>query len=257
MTAPLLIAIHGVKRAGKGTVATSIAEWGRPLGLSARDRGFADYVKWAAARLFFPDIEMDDAVKWADEFKDDPNCVVILDNHNGFIRQGSTRIHIPLRQFLQRMGTEVGRDLFGDDFWVNLLLPKEAHVRDPEGWRGSFLTEPKTPEDWPYSIADLCTVSDLRFESGELERFDFLRHEEDISVESSLFVPARVFKIKVRRKEAEQAIIDQARNEGRDIHRSELGIPDDKFDYVVNNDDTIEELNMRIRTIMNEIHAKK
>lgn len=39
------------------------------------------------------------------------------------LKDGST----DARELLQRMGTEVGRNLFGENFWVNLALEKAKH----------------------------------------------------------------------------------------------------------------------------------
>lgn len=232
---PFLIGISGVKQSGKGTAFRLIADWGRPLGLSAKERGFADYVKWLFARQFYPTVTMEEAIEWCDRYKEDKTAEVAVPG---------TRISF--RQALQHLGTEAARDLISNDFWVDLLLPRRPTASNPEGWRGSFLTEPKTANDWPYSIADLCGVTDLRFEQ-ELERIDsFRKHSQ---------TPAKVITIKLRRTVAEEAIVEEAIRQGRKVHRSELGLPDACFDHVVNNNGSLCDLDARLAAIMNGVYV--
>jgi hypothetical protein len=228
---PFLIGISGVKQSGKGTAFRMIAESGRPLGLSAKERGFADYVKWLFARQFFPAMPMEDAIAWCDQYKEDKHAVVT-----------APRTSVTFRQALQHLGTDCMRDLVSNSFWVDLLLPIEPTASNPEGWYGSFMVGP-TAEEWPYSIADLCGVTDLRFEQ-ELERIDFFREHPD--------TPAHVSTIKLRRKVAEDAVLEEARRLGREIHRSELGLADELFDHVVHNDGTLADLQDNLAGIMSQ-----
>lgn len=63
------------------------------------------------------------------------------------------------RTFLQRYGTEAHRDLFGDDFWVDALLPLEIKKfhGDEARWQKNFPT------------SDIAVITDVRFEN-EAER---------------------------------------------------------------------------------------
>jgi hypothetical protein len=78
--------------------------------------------------------------------------------------------------------------------------------------------------------ADICMITDLRFEN-ELERIKELGG----------------LCWKIQRKDAEDAVIAEAEAAGKPVHRSELGIPDDLFDKVINNDDNDLDL-ARLRT---------
>lgn len=220
MDTPLLVGISGVKRSGKNTAAWSIADWAVSVGLTSFDRGFADKVKWAFARQFYPDMNMITAISWCDRFKeqghveiyDDPDTQIHFDEVSG-------------RDCLAHLGTEVGRDIFGYDFWVDQLLPMQFFDAKSD-WRGQ-----------EFNDADICTISDLRFDN-ELARVKYLNG----------------FLIKIRNQEAERAVIEEANAMGREIHRSELGLADELFDVVINNDSTIDELNLRIRHVMNEVY---
>lgn len=241
MQTPLLIGVAGVKQAGKGTAFHFIEEWASSLGLSARERGFADYVKWMLARIFFPNIGMDDAIKWYDENKEDPNVRMVIEYRD---RPHVHEADISFRQAGQHFGTESGRDLCGGDFWARLLLPEGTKRLRPAdassvypAWWDSFDLGP--------DFADICGVTDLRFEE---------EYEQIKKVTSRDIDPDAVL-IKIRNREAEQKIINEAKAQGREIHRSELGLPDRYFDYVVSNDGTKEELALKMRYVMNEVHG--
>lgn len=226
MNQPLLIGISGVKQAGKGEAAHCIQQWAASLGYTAFDRGFADKVKWAFARIFFPDITMADAIEWVNAHKNDPHLKVVIESdlypqqHLG---------EITLRTALTHVGTEGGRDVYGDDHWVTQLLPygMTSKNNDP--------TYPLWNEE--FNLADFCTISDLRFEN-EMARIK--------TIQPSITV-------KIRRREAELAVIEEYKRQGKEIHRSELGMPDEEYDYVINNDGSKEELALRVRTMMKEV----
>lgn len=150
-----LLGITGAKGSGKGSVAEFVAEWANQRGLLSVDRGFADKLKWAMARLFWPYISLEDALEWANDFKNDPEGAVVLcalgDENPIKVLSG--------RELLQHGGTEMGRGIFGDNFWVDQLLPIA-------NWEANFLG-PVLDE------ANIGTISDLRFEN-EARRIKFL-----------------------------------------------------------------------------------
>lgn len=199
----ILIGLHGVKRSGKDTTIDFLEEFvaESELGLSAVRRGFADKAKWAFMRQFIPDITMADALAIVDRFKEDPDALISFPGVS--IADGSLmQFNITFRNALAQFATEGARDIYGDDHWVDQLL-------HPNGvWEGEF------------DYADICTIRDLRFENERQRIHQF-----------------GGINIKIRRKDAEDAVIEEAARQGREVHRSELGIADEKFDYVINNDD--------------------
>jgi hypothetical protein len=110
----MLIGITGHKQAGKNTVANIIQE----QYLNVQQYAFADKVKEAAYIL-------------------DP-CVI--DSITNVYAKLSYIVDIygwdvvkqwpVVRQFLQKLGTEVGRNMFGENVWVDALKPQ---IRDHEG----------------------------------------------------------------------------------------------------------------------------
>lgn len=137
----LLIGITGQMRSGKGEIAGFIKDWASGEGLTAKERGFSDLLKWSAFRLFKPDCTMAEALVWQDGFKT-----------KGEIRTNMYTV-MGGREFLQRYGTESHREVFGQDFWVDSLLPLD----DTDKLRSNF------------NNATIGIVSDLRFDN-EAER---------------------------------------------------------------------------------------
>lgn len=110
----------GLKGSGKDTVgAYLVKEHG------FERRSFADKLKESAAALF--NIE-----PWQfEEWKNDPDVVVTI-NRKFYPEQdlndpGILDIYVEkyqsVRSFLQRYGTESHRDVFGENFWVDQVLP--------------------------------------------------------------------------------------------------------------------------------------
>jgi len=216
----ILIGLHGVKRAGKDTTAdffTEFAEASDPA-LSVVRKGFADKGKWAFMRQFVPDMTEDHAIKIVDRFKEDEEAYITFPTVS-LVGPQAFQGQITFRNALAQFCTEAARDIYGDDFWVDQLLPEGIDPAWPnyQAWQTKFLCKRKAAYDAP---ADVCLIRDLRF------------HNEALRIKM-----LGGFNIKVRRKDAEDAVVEQAARQGREVHRSELGLPDSLFDFIINNDD--------------------
>ena len=131
MKKPILIGIAGRRNSGKNTVAGYIKEWGESNGLKVELQGFADRLKLSFARLFVPDATLEEALEFADYFKVHGELIanggaLPLDIADRF---GNMRI--TGRLALQHYGTESHRDVFGDQFWVDQLVPAFWHIKGP------------------------------------------------------------------------------------------------------------------------------
>jgi hypothetical protein len=111
----LIIGIAGRHGSGKDAVAEMAAERFELHGLNVETRALADNMKWALARLFWPTIEQYEAVVRMDEIKNSETARVSItdDDHEH---------SVTIRQFIQRGGSEMGRAIFGQDFWINQIL---------------------------------------------------------------------------------------------------------------------------------------
>jgi hypothetical protein len=216
----ILIGLHGVKQSGKDTTADFIEKFAAVFDppLSSMRRGFADKGKLAFMRQFIPDITMEDALKIVDRFKEDHDALISFPSVS-IIDESTVSSYITFRNALAQFCTEGGRDVYGPNHWVDQLLPYgwdlvwTQYMR----WQMSFL---RKLDENTADPADVCLIRDLRFDN-ELARIQALGGTA----------------IKIRRKDAEQAVIEEAKRQGREVHRSELGLDDSLFDHIINNDD--------------------
>lgn len=104
-----LIGLCGYKGTGKDTVAGHMVKM-----YNFERRAFATKLKEAVANLFAITPEQVDVLKQNNDV-----TVAIMTEVEGALHAGNI---ISWRGFLQRFGTEMGRNTFGSDFWVNLAM---------------------------------------------------------------------------------------------------------------------------------------
>lgn len=227
MGQPILLGIHSVKGGGKDTTAGFIKDLvsqSEPP-LSFAKRGFADKAKWAYARQFFPQISEQDAVVWVDNYK---NTDAVIAYPDGLDRDELSYLHTPFRLHMAQFATDSAREIYGKNHWVDQLLPTRMTFDENDlpflpAWVLNFLVQDENPKPWHESsqyMTDVCAITDERFDN-EVERVHVLGG----------------YNVKIRRHDAEMAVIEEARLEGREVHVSELGLPDEKFDIIIVNDD--------------------
>ena len=109
---PLVIQLLGQARAGKDFTATQLKLCYESLGKSVEIMSYAAPMKQIAATLF------DISLEQLDDFKNQPinYPVAIMSRYSG----GSI-VNMDMRIFLQRMGNEAIKPLFGDAVWANLM----------------------------------------------------------------------------------------------------------------------------------------
>jgi hypothetical protein len=118
----MVIGFTGRKGAGKDTAAQYFVD---KYGFTKV--AYADVLKEAAAALF------DVPVEYMDKYKNNVNArVKFLVGYEAIM--GAYHVHedMSLREFLQRFGTEMGREVFGPSFWVDQLKHRmdEGTMRD-------------------------------------------------------------------------------------------------------------------------------
>lgn len=195
-TIPLLIGLAGKRGSGKDTAFECIKEITPHLKVVRR--GFADKLKLSFARIFYPNINLEDALELCNAFKEDGFLDLAVESGRG--------AHTSGRVALQRYGTESHRapELFGDDFWVDALLPFPYPHEIVSGWSNNF------------DNADIAVITDVRF-INEAERVNDLG--------------GLVWKIV--RPESEKV---------EDSHASEVVLPDDLVHTVIENNGSIQRL---------------
>ncbi len=209
-----LIGISGRKGAGKDTAFTAIRSWAQQKGMLATRQGFADKLKLRGARVFFPDCTLEQALEFADSLKQggENNKVVVTYE----TETGVQSIEVDGRVFWQREGTEAGRDVFGDSFWVDQVLPL-GYV------------DPVLPKWWMNFDVDtiFACVTDVRF-PNEAERVRELG--------------GKVFEI-------------HRGGESQDAHASEKPLPADLVDQTIYNSATIDIFKSTVKTVMDDLYG--
>lgn len=120
----MLLVLNGQIGAGKDAVYEVARELAPSLGLPTPERiAFADKLKLAAARALGVDVET------LERLKRDDNARVELNQFNPDSPESLDDVtsSITVRQYLQYFGTEVGRDTFGETFWVDQALPRDLN----------------------------------------------------------------------------------------------------------------------------------
>ena len=243
MQEPSLIALHGARGAGKDTTFDFIVKWGAKFdpALSAVRGSFADRMKWAYMRMWVPNCTMQWAIQFVDAHKN--NQSASIRGHR--LREVAEIPRVPevflgpinFRDHMNQFATESARSIYGDDHWVDMLLPLHPSDRNPEGWRGNFLVPPRSAEEDPYSFAHFAVITDLRVEN-EMNRVRAL---------DGLLV-------KIRRRDAEDAQRSYYEAQGIPPHLFSTELPDELFDVILNNDDNdMDKSYLRTYHMMNEI----
>ncbi len=163
----IIVGLNGPYGSGKDTAFEEIQKWASERGVLAVRRGFADLLKLSAARIFQPYITLEEALEWANGFKFDGDVRTfrkVAEEHSE-IEGGAREVFIEPefgisgRELLQHYGTECHREIFGDNFWVDQLLPTDELSRIRAICK--FLPDSRLPA--------ICGITDLRF-VNEAER---------------------------------------------------------------------------------------
>lgn len=225
----ILIGLHGRRGSGKDTAFGFIKEWAEGRNLSAVRRGFADKLKQSAAIALGFVGDPDDAIVLMDELKLFGEITTTIPNQ-------SVMYTIEGRKFLQLYGTEAHRDIFGDEFWVDALLPMGNRDYPPEEWSRWKKNFTVSADKLPASMvqfgpqpADIAVVTDVRFENEA-------RRIKDLG--------GQVWEIE--------------RDTGtEDSHASEVQLPRELVDFTIPNNKSLEEFQSQVRAAcVGELHMR-
>jgi hypothetical protein len=190
----MIIGLNGRMQSGKDTTAQIL------MGLfeNVERVSFAEKLKASASASIGITRDQLEALKLRGEIR------VVLFNEDGTEEIIKT---ISGRQYLQYRGTEGGRDIFGEDIWVESAL------------------------DTPVTDGTILVVTDMRFPNeiaGVLERGGIA--------------------VKIRREEADSKPI---------LHPSEQTLPDDQFDYFLDNNGSLNDLFVNVIDMVDWIKANR
>lgn len=224
-----VIGLAGKKRRGKDTVYASIQK--QLNGETVVRDAFADRLKISFARLFlepgsqaeppFKGWTDEDCIAFTDHFKE--NGILSLPEFPGGAMPDGMDVHswnigeVTGREALQRYGTEMHRDTFGQDFWVDQVLPG----RPARGLQRENVLAEKYPG------ADVLVITDVRF-PNEAERVrDF---------------GGVIFEVVRPTLDAQDT----------DTHASETPLPRELVDAQIINDGTLADLDSRVLDALKE-----
>lgn len=203
----MLIGLKGYKGAGKDTVADFLVHR-----YDFRKVAFAAKMKEAIAAL------MDIDLKEVDDFKN--NMGGTLDRVEVIISIGAPlggligERSMGWREFLQRFGTEMGREIFGQDFWVDLLFDQIP-----------LRKVPVTALSYNLEVEGNYVITDARF-VNEAERI----------------------------KSRGGYIVEVIRpGFGAGDHLAETPLPRELIDFEIMNDDDLRTLYQRTEAVLNEL----
>ena len=144
-----VIGIHGPSRSGKDSVYKILKEEFPTIKFERQ--GFADALKISAAKAISAVGDDDDLIDFMDLLKENGQIEVKLslseEENGGFTVSG--------RKFLQYYGTEAHREMFGDQFWLDQVIPSP--------WI------PEVRADKTIRDCDVLVIPDVRYDN-EVER---------------------------------------------------------------------------------------
>jgi hypothetical protein len=197
----IVVGFTGPAGAGKDTAAGFLREYLEQRGLKVRTQAWADKLKVAAAAALGFYGTDEDAIAFCDRLKVHGKVGWSL-HEPGEAPEAFT---LTGREFLEKFGTEGGRNVYGEDHWIDLALPAPSSDGSAV-WRARA--------GFPNAVIDTTTrfpneVARIRAYQGQVWR--------------------------VERAEAElRAAIDG--------HPSRAGIPREDCDVVIANDGSLDEL---------------
>lgn len=225
----ILIGLNGRAHSGKDTAYKIIEQAVNLAGLSAQRICFADKMKFSGMRaLGFNPESVEEAVQLADVLKEHGFVTTSWKIEN--ITHHKT---VSGREWWQRYGTEAHREVFGDEFWVDVLLPKAD--------RGVLLNQGVFPED------------DMRVPLNDAnlkKRFPGV----SVLVETTTRFPNEAERIldlagTVWRIDADERLGALPPN----AHISEYGLPDELVTHVIDNNGTEDQFRSNVLDALAEL----
>lgn len=223
-----LIGIAGPKRGGKGTVAEVVRAFYNDGTATVVDVGFADKVKIAAMKALGFNRPNKALVALADSFKIDAQFFIEYgDPEDGDGEEHFRQHDLTGREYLQWVGTEVGRDLFGETFWIDQVLPPPHFLPEvPSDLRDraeAIRNEQNLKQRYP-GVDCLC-ITDVRFEN-EAQRI--------------LSLGGVVWEV-------------VGRTEFTEEHASEMPLPDEFVTRRINNSGALIDLEVEVEAALNAL----
>lgn len=156
------------------------------------------------------------------------------------------------REFLQKLGTEAMRDGLHTNVWVNALFA-DYHPTPNKSMEESFMEQFVTGSSEIHYQLPNWIITDMRFPN----ELDAVQSKGGITIRVNRYPDVKVshsgkegdFTIEKFDKNNPKHIALKA-GEDKTLHPSETALDDAKFDYVIENDGTLDELVEKVRAIL-------
>jgi hypothetical protein len=146
-----LIGINGFKRAGKGETGNAIFDYHPGVVYQV---GFADKLKIMAARALGFDRPPKDLIELMDSMKE--TALIHVEYDDPEVLEDMILHDLSGREYLQNFGNDA-RQLFGDTFWIDQVLPPAPDFSDPLELPNDVALAERYPD------VDLVAITDLRY----------------------------------------------------------------------------------------------
>lgn len=165
----MIVGLAGQARSGKDTVAKYLVEK-----YDFKQYALADKIR-EALYVLNPTILIDNnIIEWWKLTGKIPNLYEYLANVVDNVGWEKAKEQKSVRELLQRFGTEVGREMFGENFWVDCIM-EQIHTENPDN---AVISDIRFQNE-----TDICTVV-LKIERGMSSSVDVHKSEKlDISKE--------------------------------------------------------------------------
>jgi hypothetical protein len=141
---------------------------------------------------------------------------------------------------VNQFATESAREVYGDDHWLDILLPTNRYDPHDEApaWWSNFTIPVIWHDNQAQNVADFAVITDLRADN-EMQRVTELGG----------------INVKIKRRDAERAERTYYEKKGIDRHLFATELPDKEFDVVlVNDDNNLDNAYVRTDLLMHEIN---
>lgn len=257
----MIIALSGRAGSGKDTSGSIIqyltlpGERGEYIGFQTYDNAtlernspfkikkFAGKLKTVASLLTGIPIE---------KFEDQDFKKTDLPNEWVYVENGYAAKNMTVRLFLQKLGTEAMRDGLHTNVWVNALFA-DYKAMPNKTMDESFMEQFVTGSSAIHYTYPNWIITDMRFpneiEAVELREGITIRVNRDSDVKVSHSGKEGDFTIEKFDKNNPKHVALKA-GEDKMLHPSETALDNANFDYVIENDGTLDELVEKVRAIL-------
>lgn len=161
-------------------------------------------------------------------------------------RDGFATVQMTYREFLQKLGTEAMRNGLHTNVWVNALF---ADYKDTDSC--SHWTDEGVKSKPVYRMPNWL-ITDMHFPN----EFEAVKERGGFCVRVEREMPCRVCRLTLADRRGKPCYDMMCPNglPNKGLHESETALDSHKFDYVLNNSGTIEELVEEVRKML--IHFK-